>query len=74
MAAADARDLKWWVETWARAGPALEAVRLRELRTMPEADRLRTIDALLDLGARLAVPRPTSGLVEQQRLFAKVRR
>jgi hypothetical protein len=31
------------------------------------------IDALFEIGCRFAVPRPSSGLIEQQRLFRKLK-
>ena len=74
MADHDRTELKRWVETWIKAGPKLEAIRDRELREMTYEDRIRAIDALLQLGTRLGKPRTTSGLVEQQRLFQKLRK
>ncbi len=65
---------KEWVEHWRRLGPILEAIRLRELREFNYEEQLPIIDALLQLGLDHAVPRPTSGLVELQRLLAKGRR
>jgi len=62
-----------WVENWLRVGPKLEAIRRRELQEMSEAERMRIADELLQIGCRFARPRPTSGLVEQQRLFQKAR-
>lgn len=37
--------LRLWVETWKRAGPELEAIRLREIR---EADNIKVLAALED--------------------------
>jgi len=63
-----------WVQTWRDAGPRLEEIRRRELRHL---DVFRAI-ALLCGPADYHVPpraaKPTSGLVEQQRLFARLRR
>ncbi len=65
---------KKWGETWAKAGPRLEAVRRRELREMTYEQRIRAIDSVLQIAARPGRPRTSSGLVEQQRLFQKARR
>lgn len=65
---------KEWVEHWRRVGPILEEIRREELRNFNYEEQCPIIDALLQLGLDHAVPRPTSGLVEQQRLFAKLRR
>jgi hypothetical protein len=67
-------DLKRWAENWASAGQALEALRRGELQAMTDDDVRRAIADLFSgpMPADLA-PRTTSGLVEQQRLFAKLR-
>jgi len=64
---------KLWAETWAKAGPELDAVRRRELREMTHEQRIRAFAAVLEFGAKPGPPRTTSGLVEQQRLFKKLR-
>ena len=64
---------KAWVDTWVRSGPKLEAIRCHELRTFDYEKHFEAVDALLQIGCRFAQPRLTSGLVEQQRLFQKVR-
>src|SRR5437763_15429445 len=60
-------DGRLWVETWRQAGIALERIRRAELRGL---DTCRAIALLCNsTGARQTprVPRPTSGLIEQQR-------
>jgi hypothetical protein len=64
---------KKWIEIWRRAAPELERIRREEIRA---ADTARAIEALS--GAFIAArcdhpPRPTSGLVEQQRRFHRRR-
>ncbi|MBI3370397.1 MAG: hypothetical protein HY017_01400 [Betaproteobacteria bacterium] len=66
--------MRRWIETWKRAGPELEAIRRRELRVLTDE---QVCEAALDL---LSVPLPAdlppregSGLVEQQRWFARSR-
>ena len=66
----DEEKIKKWVETWQRAGPALERIRARELREWKYDSVM--VDALLEIGFRFAQPRPMTGLVEQQRLFRKL--
>lgn len=68
------RSDKGFVEHWRRVGPILEEVRRPELRTFNYEEQWPIIDALLQLGLDHAVPRPTSGLVELQRILAKGRR
>lgn len=62
-----------WVETWQRAGARLEALERERLRNFRYEDHMAEIDALLEIACRFAQPRSSSGLVEQQRLFAKLR-
>jgi hypothetical protein len=63
-----------WVETWKEAGPQLDALRRREIR---EADNLQVL-ALLEGAFNHALhslpPRESSGMVEMQAWFAKLRR
>lgn len=62
-----------WVKTWQEAAPRLEAIRRRELR---ELDPFSTIALLCGPASYHEAPRapkPTSGLIEQQRLFSKLR-
>jgi len=66
----DEEKIKKWVETWQRAGPALERIRARELREWKYDPVM--VDSLLELGFLFSVPRPMTGLVEQQRLFRKL--
>jgi hypothetical protein len=65
-------QIRLWVATWEQAGPELEAIRRREIR---EADNLKVLESLessFNYAVRLP-PRPSSGLVEMQRLLAKLR-
>jgi hypothetical protein len=67
--------IRKWVETWDRAGPELEAIKRRELEAMTDADVRAHVHALFtgwhpaDAATILE-----SGLVEQQRWFAKAHR
>jgi hypothetical protein len=74
MSDAEENLTKRWVQTWREAGPRLEEIRRRELRQMTYQQRIKAVDALLQIGSRFGKPRTTSGLVEQQRLFQKARR
>ena len=72
-----ARDIaaaRAFVQRWAEAGPALEEQRCRELQQLDDETASRmTLDLF-----RLWRPREHdsfgAGLIEQQRLFAKLRR
>ena len=68
--------IKRWVETWKFAGPELERIKREELRALSEDEILQRISRVMDSRVRYAWRRPerllSSGLIEQQRLFAKL--
>ena len=67
-------NLKRWAQTWETAGEALDALRRRELAAMTDDDARRAIaDLFADAVMFDLPPRTTSGLVEQQRLFSRLR-
>lgn len=66
-----------WLRQRDTGATAIAAIEARELRELEPVAALRIADALLDAAARTPVDdarRVTSGLVEQQRLFARARR
>ncbi len=66
-------DAKEFVERWRHAGPALEEQRCRELQELDdEAARRMTLD-LFDLWRPSEFDDLGAGLVEQQKVFAKLR-
>lgn len=68
-------ELKQWAETWERAGRELSALRRRELQAMTDDDVRRAVSDLFSSPLPPDLPAPaTSGLIEQQRLFAVLRR
>jgi hypothetical protein len=65
--------IRQWLRNWEEAAPVLEQLREEAIRN---ADTAAAIEQLSDAfeSARLHWPPPTtSGLVEQQRLFARLR-
>jgi hypothetical protein len=68
-------DLKRWSTQWDKAARSLETVRRRELQAMTDDDVRRAVADLFSVPLPVDLPpRLTSGLVEQQRLFARLRR
>jgi hypothetical protein len=69
----DRELMRRWVETWRRAGQELDEIRRREIEAIDTREAIRHLfgsaGAFQDLP-----PRTTSGLVEQQAWFAKLRR
>jgi hypothetical protein len=70
----DQEKLQKWVQTWKQAGPELEKIRLREVREEDNLLSLQLLACAFDHATSTQPPEPSSGLVEMQRLFAKLRR
>ena len=68
------QKLRLWVETWKKAGPELEKIRLREIRDEDTRLSLQLLARAFNHATRTCPPEPTSGLVEMQRYFAKLGR
>ncbi|GEM_PF-707939 len=69
----DQKDIARWVRTWERAGKALEQARRSELRAYDYRRNLPVIDEMLRWACENAGLRTTTGFVEQQRWFMKLR-
>lgn len=67
-------DAELWIRTWRRAAPKLEAIRRDEVRRTDHVHDLPLFDGVFEYVLRQVPPRMRSGLVEQQRLFGKLRR
>ncbi len=69
----DSREaMRAWVERWRVAGPELERVRQAELRAVDTVAAVAALDGLSWV-LREHSPAPSSGLVDQQRLFKLLR-
>jgi hypothetical protein len=68
----DRELLRQWVETWRTAGVELEAIRRHELRSLNKQDAIRQIFGE-ENEVSPPVGEPTSGLVEQQAWFVRLR-
>jgi hypothetical protein len=65
--------IKKWIKTWEKAGPALDEIRIKELRSKDYYEKnLKTLNEMLKYAHEHRTPRLTSGLVEQQKLFMKL--
>ena len=69
----DRQLMRRWVETWMRAGPGLDAIRKREIQSADTREAVRQLFGSAAVFHDLP-RRTTSGLVEQQAWFAKLRR
>ncbi len=66
--------MKRWVETWKTAAPELERIRLAEVKRADTSEAILALTGSLEAALRDLPPRPTSGLVEQQAWFRKLRK
>lgn len=64
--------IRRWVKTWQKAGPLLEEIRRAELESVDTKEAVRQLFGDTVWNAGEPAP-PTSGLIEQQRLFALLR-
>ncbi|MFY9316731.1 MAG: hypothetical protein WAO95_14395 [Burkholderiales bacterium] len=68
-------QLRAWVRNWQELGPLLSAIKRRELEAMTDADVRAHVEALFTGWNPADWPaRTESGLVEQQRWFARAHR
>jgi hypothetical protein len=69
----DRDRMRRWVETWRRAGVEMDQIRRQEIESTDTEMAIRHLFGSNSLFQDLP-PRTTSGLVEQQAWFAKLRR
>jgi hypothetical protein len=65
--------VRLWVDTWREAAPLLEAIRREEIRRADNLDVLASLEGAFNHALRTLPPRTTSGLIEMQAWFAKLR-
>jgi hypothetical protein len=61
-----------WVEAWREAGREMERLRREELRSLDAQRAIALLCGPADYRVPPRAPKPTSGLIEQQRWFKKV--
>ena len=74
MTNSDKKQIKKWVETWKRAGRALDKVKRQELRAYDYSKNQAIVDKMLQWAVDHQKVRLTTGLAEQQRLFMKMKK
>ena len=66
--------VRQWIQNWEAVGPVLERLRDEEIRNSDTAAAIEQLSDAFESARRHWQPPATSGLVEQQRLFARLRR
>lgn len=69
----DQEKIREWVRIWKQASPELEEIRRREVQEADNSLALAQMEPAFNLATRLQL-RESSGMVEMQRHFAKLRR
>ncbi len=71
----DEREMmRRWVHAWKEAGPELETIRREEIRRLDTLSVLAGLEGAFNQALRQMPPRPSSGMVEMQDWFARLRR
>ena len=63
-----------WINSWQSAGEALDKVKSAELKNYDYKNNEYMIDQMLQWACEYITPRLSSGLIEQQQLFKKLRK
>lgn len=69
----DKQRLREWAQTWKEVGPELERIRLQEVREQDNRLVLQQLARCFNHATRTQSPGDSSGMVEMQRIFAKLR-
>jgi hypothetical protein len=67
-------QLKVWVKAWKDAGEVMERLRREDLKALDSHKTISLLCGPADYTREPFAPKPTSGLVEQQRWFSKMRK
>mgnify|MGYP001039081314 CR=1 FL=1 len=73
MTEMEEQRIRQWTRTWAEAAPMLESLRRQAIRNADTAIAIEQLSDAFESARRQWQPPATSGLVEQQRLFARLR-
>jgi len=65
--------VRQWVRNWEVAGPVLEGLRAEAIRQTDTAAAIEQVSDAFESARPQWTPPATSGLVEQQRLFVRLR-
>ena len=74
MAVTDSITAKEWVANWLETGPVLERLRIEAHKKSVLADTLLSLSDATRASLLAYPPKPTSGIIEMQRLFTKLRK
>ena len=73
MNESEKENIRRWLAGWQTAGPILERLRVEAIRNSDTAAAIEQLSDAFESALRHYLPPATSGLVEQQRIFARLR-
>jgi hypothetical protein len=63
-----------WIKSWQAVGPILEEVRAEEIRATDTVRAMEVLDGMFTHAVETVPARESSGLIEQQAIFARAKR
>jgi hypothetical protein len=72
MNESEKENIRRWLAGWQTAGPVLERLRAEAIRNSDTATAIEQLSDTFESALRHYQPPATSGLVEQQRIFARL--
>lgn len=66
--------IRAWVKNWQEVGPLLEQIRAEEIRVTDTVRAMEVLDDMFTHAVKTMPARESSGLIEQQAIFARARR
>jgi hypothetical protein len=70
----DKKLVRQWLAGWQAAAPVMEKLRAEAIRNTNTAEAIEQLSDAFESALQHYPPQKTSGLVEQQRLFARCRK
>ena len=67
-------QIRAWVRNWRELGPVLDEIRAQEIRATDTVRAMEMLDGMFTHAVESMPARETSGLIEQQAIFARARR
>jgi hypothetical protein len=74
MTAPERARAREYFDAWKRAGPMLEEIRAQEIRAANTITAMEALDGMFTHAVQTVPMRDTSGLIQQQEIFARARR
>ncbi len=67
-------DIRAWIANWRELGPIMEKLRAESIRAAITVRSMEALDGAFEHAAMSLPARDSSGLIEQQAIFARARR